>query len=71
MCRYVATELAADAVINVGDVKFYLHKVCTHVSLQRVQSIDYIAFHLWHYMAKTKKNLRCMNKLEIGTHVNR
>lgn len=24
--RYVATELATDAVINVGDVKFYLHK---------------------------------------------
>lgn len=25
--RYVATELAMDIVINVGDVKFYLHKV--------------------------------------------
>lgn len=24
--RYVATELASDIVINVGDVKFYLHK---------------------------------------------
>ncbi|KAG9145270.1 hypothetical protein Leryth_008223 [Lithospermum erythrorhizon] len=24
--RYVATELATDVVINVGDVKFYLHK---------------------------------------------
>ncbi|KAG5535511.1 hypothetical protein RHGRI_023322 [Rhododendron griersonianum] len=33
--RYVATELATDAVINVGDVKFYLHKVCTDASLQR------------------------------------
>lgn len=27
MCRYVATELATDIVVNVGDVKFYLHKV--------------------------------------------
>ncbi|KAG5623826.1 hypothetical protein H5410_009044, partial [Solanum commersonii] len=27
--RYVATELATDMVINVGDVKFYLHKVCS------------------------------------------
>lgn len=26
--RYVAAELATDMVINVGDVKFYLHKVC-------------------------------------------
>lgn len=25
--RYVATELATDMVIAVGDVKFYLHKV--------------------------------------------
>lgn len=25
--RYVAAELATDMVINVGDVKFYLHKV--------------------------------------------
>ncbi|KAI5434683.1 BTB/POZ domain-containing protein npy3 [Lathyrus oleraceus] len=25
-CRYVATELASDIVVNVGDVKFYLHK---------------------------------------------
>ena len=33
MSRYVATELATDIVINVGDVKFYLHKVCTHVCL--------------------------------------
>ncbi|CAN6450278.1 unnamed protein product [Victoria cruziana] len=24
--RYVATELAADFVVNVGDIKFYLHK---------------------------------------------
>lgn len=29
MCRYVATELASDVVISVGDVKFFLHKVCT------------------------------------------
>lgn len=27
--RFVATELATDIVINVGDVKFYLHKVRT------------------------------------------
>lgn len=27
--RYVATELATDMVIVVGDVKFYLHKVQT------------------------------------------
>lgn len=27
--RYVATELATDITVNVGDVKFYLHKVCT------------------------------------------
>ncbi|KAK2974488.1 hypothetical protein RJ640_018653 [Escallonia rubra] len=26
MCRYVATELATDIVVNVGDAKFYLHK---------------------------------------------
>ncbi|RWW81911.1 hypothetical protein BHE74_00009649 [Ensete ventricosum] len=26
-CRFVATELATDIVINVGDVKFHLHKV--------------------------------------------
>lgn len=25
--RYVAAELATDIVINVGEVKFYLHKV--------------------------------------------
>lgn len=25
--RYVATELATDMVISVGDVKFYVHKV--------------------------------------------
>lgn len=28
MCRYVASELASDIVVNVADVKFYLHKVC-------------------------------------------
>lgn len=27
MCRYVATELATDIIVNVGDIKFYLHKV--------------------------------------------
>jgi len=25
--RYVATELATDIAVNVGDVKVYLHKV--------------------------------------------
>lgn len=27
MCRYVASELATDITVNVGDVKFHLHKV--------------------------------------------
>ena len=27
MCRYVASELATDTILIVGDVKFYLHKV--------------------------------------------
>ena len=27
MCRYVAAELATDIIVNVGDIKFYLHKV--------------------------------------------
>lgn len=26
-CRYVSSELATDVIINVGDVKFFLHKV--------------------------------------------
>lgn len=26
-CRYVSSELATDVIINVGEVKFYLHKV--------------------------------------------
>ncbi|KAF6170606.1 hypothetical protein GIB67_020168 [Kingdonia uniflora] len=26
ICRYVATELTTDIIVNVGDVKFYLHK---------------------------------------------
>ncbi len=26
-CRYVSSELATDNIINVGEVKFYLHKV--------------------------------------------
>jgi hypothetical protein len=29
--RFVATELATDIVISIGDVKFYLHKVATSV----------------------------------------
>ena len=37
--RFVATELATDIVISIGDVKFYLHKVSiskcfTHYQLQ-------------------------------------
>lgn len=31
--RYVATELATDIVVNVGNVKFYLHKVRFHLRL--------------------------------------
>ena len=27
-CRYVVSELATDITVIVGDVKFYLHKVC-------------------------------------------
>lgn len=27
MFRYVATDLATDMIIRVGDIKFYLHKV--------------------------------------------
>jgi hypothetical protein len=30
--RCVATELATDILITVGDVKFYLHKVQIHFS---------------------------------------
>ncbi|KAK7826927.1 btb/poz domain-containing protein npy5 [Quercus suber] len=32
MCRYVASELATDIILIVGDVKFYLHKACVDVS---------------------------------------
>ena len=39
MSRYVATELASDIVINVGDVKFYLHKVRIYLVL-RVMLIE-------------------------------
>lgn len=34
--RFVATELATDIVINVGDVKFYLHKVWTVLFIVKV-----------------------------------
>lgn len=34
LSRYVATELASDVVINVGDVKFYLHKVRFYLKLR-------------------------------------
>lgn len=27
LCRYVASDLTSDITVNVGDVKFYLHKV--------------------------------------------
>lgn len=27
LCRYVSSELATDVMINVGEVKFCLHKV--------------------------------------------
>jgi hypothetical protein len=26
-CRYVASDLATDVAVHVGEVKFYLHKV--------------------------------------------
>lgn len=39
MSRYVATELATDIVINVGDVKFYLHKVGILFDLQLVATL--------------------------------
>ena len=35
--RYVATELATDIVVNVGDVKFYLHKVWTRINLSSLK----------------------------------
>lgn len=35
MFRYVATELATDIVVNVGDVKFYLHKVLIVISIEK------------------------------------
>ncbi|KAK3013913.1 hypothetical protein RJ639_009441 [Escallonia herrerae] len=41
MCRYVATELATDIVVNVGDAKFYLHKfplLSKSASLQKLVS---------------------------------
>lgn len=31
--RYVATDLATDIVVNVGNVKFYLHKVRFNLKL--------------------------------------
>lgn len=33
ICRYIATELASDVVISVGDVKFDLHKVRSQLCL--------------------------------------
>jgi TM2 domain-containing membrane protein YozV len=32
MCRYVAGDLASDIVVSIGDMKFYLHKVCSNLS---------------------------------------
>jgi hypothetical protein len=45
--RSVATELAVDIVVTVGDVKFYLHKVppaqsSTSTFLDRAQKIMYM-----------------------------
>lgn len=37
--RYVATELATDMVINVGDVKFYLHKFPLLSKSSRLQKL--------------------------------
>ena len=43
--RFVATELATDIVITVGDVKFYLHKVQIQYSFcSCVQMILHISF---------------------------
>lgn len=33
--RYVATELATDMVVSVGDVKFYVHKVYSFQSVTK------------------------------------
>lgn len=40
MSRYVATELATDIVVNVGDVKFYLHKVRNSCILEKVLYLE-------------------------------
>lgn len=46
MCRYVASELASDIVVSVGDIKFYLHKVWfSPVNLSSLQlGISILAF---------------------------
>ncbi|KAL8472932.1 hypothetical protein ACS0TY_029956 [Phlomoides rotata] len=46
--RYVATDLATDIVINVGDVKFYLHKfplLSKSCHLQKLDENDEINIH--------------------------
>ena len=47
MSRYVATELAVDIVINIGEVKFYLHKV------------SFLVLRIMHLQAKSLVILSC------------
>lgn len=39
----MATELATDIIVNVGDVKFYLHKVVSHTVLCTLVDINLVA----------------------------
>ena len=39
--RYVSSDLATDVTINVGEVKFFLHKVCLFVFL-KCENIDFL-----------------------------
>lgn len=38
----MASELATDVVVNIGDVKFYLHKVCRSVNEKNVYKLNNI-----------------------------
>lgn len=42
--RYVATELATDVVVNVGDVKFFLHKVKFNLYFQELIGTNHFGF---------------------------
>jgi len=39
ICRFVATELATDIIVNVGEVKFYLHKVVTVLTFYHAHNL--------------------------------